>query len=182
MKKTGRYYSIDCTCACFSHVCFCFFNLVLFLFFSDDDTVAKQLYKKVRVLCWIMTSPANVIKKATAVKDTWGQRCNRLLFFSSATDTSLPAIGLNVTEGRRHLTEKTMQAFRYLYSHHLDDADWFLKADDDTYVIVENLRYFLSSQNSSRPVCFGHRFDFKNNDTYNSGGAGYVISKEALIR
>ena len=38
-------------------------------------------------------------------------------------------------------------------------ADWFIKCDDDTYLIVENLRYFLSNENPTDPVCFGHRFD-----------------------
>ena len=32
------------------------------------------------------------------------------------------------------------------------------QADDDTYVIVENLRYFLSNKNSSEPIFFGHHF------------------------
>ena len=44
---------------------------------------AADLYEKVRVLCWIMTSPENHETKALAVKETWGKRCNVILFMSS---------------------------------------------------------------------------------------------------
>ena len=151
-------------------------------YISDDDSIAKELAKKVRVLCWVMTSPQNLMKKAAAVKETWAKRCNVMLFMSSVSNSSFPAIGLNVSEGRGHLTAKTMRAFKYIYDHHLDDADWFLKTDDDTYVIVENLRYFLSSQNTSKPVFFGHHFKTLVKQGYYSGGGGYVLSKEALKR
>jgi len=49
-------------------------------------------------------------------------------------------VGLDVQEGHSNLYEKTKEAFKYLWKHHIQDADWFMKADDDTYVIVENLR------------------------------------------
>ncbi|KAG8284686.1 hypothetical protein J6590_097638 [Homalodisca vitripennis] len=52
-------------------------------FHKDEDLVARELYNKVRVLCWIMTSPGNHQKKARHVKATWGKRCNILLFMSS---------------------------------------------------------------------------------------------------
>ncbi|CAL1532601.1 unnamed protein product [Lymnaea stagnalis] len=75
-----------------------------------------------------------------------------------------------------------MQAFKYLYDRHFDDADWFLKADDDTYVIMENLRYFLSGEDTEKPVYFGQRYRLFVKQGYAAGGPGYVISKEALRR
>ncbi|KAK6165664.1 hypothetical protein SNE40_022550 [Patella caerulea] len=151
-------------------------------FHHDDESAAKRLSESTRVLCWIMTSPKTLEKKARHVKNTWGKRCNILLFFSSETNTTFPTIGLNVSEGRNHLTGKTIQAFKYIYDKYYNQADWFMKADDDTYVIVENLRYFLSGQNTSQPVYFGHRFKVIVKQGYYSGGAGYVLSKEALRR
>jgi glycoprotein-N-acetylgalactosamine 3-beta-galactosyltransferase len=161
------------------------FGIIFILhFFSlvDNDSVAKDLEKRIRILCWIMTGPQNLDKKAIHVKKTWAKRCNTLVFISSTTNTSFPTIGLDVPEGREHLTGKTMQAFRYVYEHHKDDADWFMKVDDDTYVILENLRYFLRDYKSSDPIYFGHHFKTIVKQGYYSGGAGYVLSKEALTR
>ena len=45
--------------------------------------VPEDLNGKVRVLCWIMTTPQNHETKALAVKETWGKRCNVILFMSS---------------------------------------------------------------------------------------------------
>ena len=51
--------------------------------FMNELMYAEVLAKKVRVLCWIMTSPENFQKKAKHVKATWGKRCNILLFMST---------------------------------------------------------------------------------------------------
>ncbi|XP_073971317.1 glycoprotein-N-acetylgalactosamine 3-beta-galactosyltransferase 1-like isoform X2 [Rhodnius prolixus] len=151
-------------------------------FHKDEDIVAKELSSRVRVLCWVMTSPTNHDKKARHVKATWGSRCNILLFMSTESDAKLPSVALPVKEGRDNLWAKTKEAFKHVYLNYLDQADWFMKADDDTYVIVENLRYMLADYNTSDPIYFGCRFKAYVKQGYMSGGAGYVLSKEALRR
>ena len=147
---------------------------------SSNYQVSKEEFNDTRVLCWVMTNPKNHKTKCKAVKETWGKRCNILLFMSSETDDSLPAIGLKVPEGRENLWLKTKAAWKYVLKHYLYQAEWFLKADDDTYVIVENLRHFLSSYETDKPHYFGRKF--KPYGTYNSGGAGYAFSRETLRR
>lgn len=136
----------------------------------------------VRILCMVTTYPANINKKAVHVKNTWGKRCDRTLFVSTESNSSLPAIGLNITENRNNLWLKTLGALKYVYKNHHLDADWFMKADDDTYVIVDNLRSFLKDKNPSDPVYFGRKLKRYVQQGYMSGGAGYVMSQEALKR
>ena len=49
------------------------------------------------------------------------------------------------------------QTFKYVYKHY-NDYDFYLKADDDTFVFVDNLRKFLSDKNRTSPVTYGWDF------------------------
>ena len=55
---------------------------------SDNDDVARSLFERVRVLCWIMTSPENHKVKAVHILATWGKRCNKIVFVSEKDDKS----------------------------------------------------------------------------------------------
>ena len=151
-------------------------------FFPDENQIADDLAKNIRVLCWVMTAPANHKNKAKHVKATWGKRCTKLIFMSTRKDPALGAVGLKVKEGRDYLWGKTRAAFKYIHKNHIDDYDWFLKADDDTYVIMENLRKLLKDYKATDPIHFGRRFRPYAPNGYMSGGAGYVLSREAVTR
>ncbi|KRY88356.1 Glycoprotein-N-acetylgalactosamine 3-beta-galactosyltransferase 1 [Trichinella pseudospiralis] len=149
---------------------------------SGSRTVADIVSKKVKVFCLVMTTKENHESKARAVHATWLNRCNGYMFGSSVDDPVLHAVNLNVPRGRQYLWRKTRKAFEYIYANLLNDYDWFLKADDDTYVIVENLRLLLSSYDADKPHYFGYmlKYNGEPDALYMSGGAGYVLSRKAV--
>ena len=98
--------------------------------------------------------------QAIHVKKTWGAHCDKLIFMSSVSDPELGAVALNISEGRQQLWGKTKQAFRYVFENHWDEADWFMKADDDTFVVVENLKDLHKDFNTNDPLSFVHNFKY----------------------
>ena len=100
----------------------------------------------VRIYCFIITTPRYFDTRARAVNQTWAPRCDGYSFISEySNDTKgLPIAPIaNIIPGYEHLTRKSTLAFHYVYKHFLNDYDWFVKADDDTYLFIENLKIIL---------------------------------------
>ena len=76
--------------------------------------------------------------------------------------------------------QKVTKAFKHIYEHLMTEFDWIFKSDDDTYAILENMRFLLSHYNSSKPGYLGYHFNRHVHNGYMSGGAGYVLSKAAF--
>ncbi|KAM8721618.1 hypothetical protein ACLKA7_007492 [Drosophila subpalustris] len=150
----------------------------------SSGSLALQLEREVRVLCWVLTTPKYHKSRAVHILRTWGKRCNKIYFMSSQPDDELETIVLTKPDKYEVLWGKTKEAFTYIYENKLDEADWFMKADDDTFVFVENLRHMLYPYSPDMPIYFGFNFKLLNSDqksaSYMSGGSGYVLSREAL--
>nr|KAG5708742.1 hypothetical protein BaRGS_031896 [Batillaria attramentaria] len=147
-----------------------------------DDSAARVLHQQVKVLCWIPSIEKQLYSKVRAVNDTWVRRCDKHVFFINTQDNDVSddVVKLDVPDGYYNLTKKSMAALSYLYQHHGRDYDWFLKGDDDAYVVMENLKFLLSHYDPSEPVYLGHLYKMHHKEGYMSGGASYAISREAL--
>ncbi|KAK7088994.1 glycoprotein-N-acetylgalactosamine 3-beta-galactosyltransferase 1-like [Littorina saxatilis] len=149
---------------------------------SVDASLARTLSHKSRVMCWIPSVEKWLKDRVKAVNGTWVPRCDGHVFFIKTNKTQHSDVISfdDVKDGRNALTEKTVAALIYLYRYELGKYDWFLKGDDDTYIVMENLRFLLAQYNSSQPVYLGHLFKKLVKQGYMSGGASYVLSREAL--
>ena len=104
----------------------------------------------VKVVCFVETCAENLETRALSVKNTWAPRCDKTLFISDQDNSTFPAIYLpGVVKGYGGIWSKTVQSFRHLYKNYLNEYHWFMKTDDDTYVVVENLKYFLGKDSLS---------------------------------
>ena len=148
------------------------------------SNMSERIINASRVLCWVLTGPTTIDTRGAAILETWGPKCDRLLFMTSEHDKStlkgkvaLPGVG----EGRKELVSKSREAWTYVHEHYANQYDWFYKCDDDTYTVVENLKFMLSFLDPAQPFLLGMTLRMPRvKFLWVSGGAGYVLSRAAL--
>jgi glycoprotein-N-acetylgalactosamine 3-beta-galactosyltransferase len=87
----------------------------------------------------------------------------------------------------------------YIYDNYYEKYDWFHIGGDDLFLLIENLRYYLESEEiktaanggvylpdgtetTQTPLLLGRRFAYMGdvNEIFDSGGSGYTMNKAAL--
>ncbi|ETO23130.1 hypothetical protein RFI_14056 [Reticulomyxa filosa] len=130
-----------------------------------------------------------------AVAATWGGLCDRLIFVVDNQSSGVPDqigpfpfiqldIELPQSKKDRNIWEKSWKMWKYVGTHHLNDAEWFLKIDDDTFFSPINFKGFVRYLNPFQPYYLGHTLLHlweKLNVVFNSGSC-YALSKESLRR
>ena len=160
---------------------------------SDQNS---KIIKSQRIFCLILTTENNLKTKAKVVHETWASKCDNYTFISmipgQAPSQERKEIKYNnlfnllkpkdfLKDTYGNLTSKIYAAFKDVYSHN-QNYDWFLKADDDTFIFIDNLRLFLKDKNQSESVTYGYNFKVLVKEGYHSGGGGYLLSQESMSR
>lgn len=106
-----------------------------------------------RILCVVLTTSSHHDTRLQTILQTWGWKCDGFLAASDQDDANyLYAFEIRgAAKGYWGIYNKLMLTYRQILQEKaLQEFDWIFKADDDTYVIMENLRAFLESQQHSR--------------------------------
>jgi hypothetical protein len=146
-----------------------------------------------RVFCFVPCRWGRDREKIRVIIQTWGAQCNTLALMVSSSET-LPSHGikgahivaLNLTRPDTYdnLWEKVHLSVRYLHDTHIDDADWFVKVDTDSFLYVNHLREYLKGFDPNQALYLGKEIFSACSSArvaYNSG-AGYVLSQKALVQ
>ena len=141
----------------------------------------------------VMTAETFLQTRAQAVFDTWGRNvAGKLTFFSSQTHekSKLPLISLPDVDDSYPPLKKSLMMVKYMHDHHIDDFEWFMRADDDVYIRNDKLVRLLRSLNSSDDIYLGQAGTGAKNergmlnllpgDNYCMGGPGAVFSRSVL--
>jgi glycoprotein-N-acetylgalactosamine 3-beta-galactosyltransferase len=77
------------------------------------------------------------------------------------------------------ITNKIFLAYKHIYNHY-NDYDWYIKADDNTFVLVDNLRSFLKTKNPGDLLSYGYNYRVNVEGGYQSGGPGVVFGNKVM--
>lgn len=147
----------------------------------------------------VMTAQKYLASRAVAAYKTWARSVpGRVEFFSSAGSevvplpAPLPLVALPGVDDSYPPQKKSFMMLKYIHDHHLQQYEWFMRADDDVYVRGERLERFLRSLNSSKPLYLGQtglgvaeelgRLALEPGENFCMGGPGMIFSREVLRR
>ncbi|XP_039255797.2 chondroitin sulfate synthase 1-like [Styela clava] len=129
----------------------------------SEETVPKSINKEInfgsKVFVGVITAEIFLGSRAIAVNSTWGSQVDKLSFFTelgSAEKYGVPVINLEGVSDREYPPQKkAFKMLKHMCENHIDDYDWFIRADDDVYIRVEELKEFLGLIDSNKLIYMG---------------------------
>jgi len=169
------------------------------------DAAAEQKSKETgkprpKIMCVIFTIE-KYHDKLSAISHTWGPKCDGIIYASDKTDGEIGTVNIphEGKEEYKNIWQKNRSIWAYVYDNYYEKYDYFHSGGDDVFILVENLRLYLESeeiQTASNggqylpdgdeeyqvPLFLGRRFAENGDMTriFNSGGSGYTLNKAAL--
>lgn len=142
-----------------------------------------------KIMCLVYTMADAHANRIRAMRETWAGGCDGFLAFSTESDPRLPVISLKHEgpESYDNMWQKVRSIWRFVAENYLEDFDFFFIGGDDLFVMPHNLKTYLASllykdgaDPNTKEYFVGRRFNPGGRDPFNSGGAGYALSRATL--
>ena len=129
-------------------------NINIFIKFNKKEKIEKNLIK---IVCWLPCLEKD-IETILEIKKGWGSFCTEFLLFSNFQNSSLNSIDISQQMNLKRkevygdLALKVWHSWKTLFKKYKDQKDFFfLKADPDTYIIMQNYLELLSQYDPYKP-------------------------------
>ena len=98
-----------------------------------------------------------------------------IYYLTSKPDIENRQFGWYCMDDEKNITWKYIH---FIFNMNIQNYDWYIFIDDDTFVFENRLKNLLSNYDSNKNYYIGHELDHIKRDfcLYMSGGAGYAIS------
>lgn len=119
-----------------------------------------------------------------AVNRTVAHHFHRTFFFTGLRSAKMPHGMAVVAHGDDRPVWLMYETVRHLHQHGAD-YDWFLLAQDDTYMQAERLQELVGHLSSGQDLYMGRAEEFIGGEEkarYCHGGYGYLLSRSLLAR
>ncbi|CAD5113982.1 DgyrCDS3145 [Dimorphilus gyrociliatus] len=160
----------------------------------EEESLGEDLQPRINLYVGVMTSEKYITSRAVFVNNTWGKPLyNHLDFYTSSELVNVKKVKLEgVDDSEYPPQKKSFRMLKYWCENYLDKYDWFLRADDDSYINMEKLKSWLVTIDSRRAFMIGHpgqgkaekkgKIGISSTDYYCMGGPGVLFSRVALKR
>ncbi|KAL6097663.1 chpf2 [Pungitius sinensis] len=147
--------------------------------------IHTELGIRERLLVGVLTSRATLNTLAVAVNRTVAHRFHRTFFFTGLRSPKVPHGMTVVAHGDDRPVWLMYETVRHLNQHYGSDYDWFLLAQDDTYMQADRLSELVGHLSAGQDLYMGRAEEFIGGEEkarYCHGGYGYLLSRSLLAR
>lgn len=133
----------------------------------------------------VLTSRATLNTLAVAVNRTVAHHFHRTFFFTGLRSPKVPHGMTVVAHGDDRPVWLMYETVRHLHQHFGSDYDWFLLAQDDTYMQADRLSELVGHLSTGQDLYMGRAEEFIGGEEkarYCHGGYGYLLSRSLLAR
>ena len=130
---------------------------------------------KSSLLCFVMSLRSTEQAAKASIEQNWGAHCDLLVFVDEDT------VGMRIDwkENYHAISRKSHQAWSLIHRNYGERFDFFMKADFDTYILMENMFKYLTLFDHRQSYYIGKQLLHPKFGPFNAGAA-VVLSQAAL--